>query len=225
MAPEVGAVAGSRAAARRRTITKRSKQGSTRRHAEAWDGTSAAMGACVATGPVPPTPFTGAVLAGVARGAPLVSGPPPLPSSPLRAWMPVLAPTSGPRYHHRRCREGSVRSLVDDFVACRSINDPTSTWVLVNKRNGLSPRGFEPADLRVPRWSTPAATAAGRRGERPAAMAAASVRAGAGPMGIDTAYRSLATQERSTRSSSPAAGGSGPTPGICAPGSASTRPA
>jgi zinc D-Ala-D-Ala carboxypeptidase len=92
--------------------------------------------------------------------------------------------------------ESSVRSLVDDLVACRSIDDPISAWVLVNKRNGLSPRGFEPADLRVP-----AMEHAGGHELRAdaakalAAMATASVRAGAGPVGIDTAYRSLATQD------------------------------
>jgi D-alanyl-D-alanine carboxypeptidase len=158
-------------------------------HRLSW-GRATAAAAYVANADRPTDTFTGAFLAGRA-GAPLYWARPYCLPQPTRAG--VLAATVS------RVTvlggESSVRSLVDDLVACRSIDDPTSDWVLVNKRNGLSPRGFEPADLRVP-----AMEHAGGHELRAdaakalAAMAAASVRAGAGPVGIDTAYRSLATQ-------------------------------
>ncbi len=92
--------------------------------------------------------------------------------------------------------EQSVRSLVDDLTACRSTEDPSSTWVLVNKRNGLSPQSFRPSDLEVPAMEHSGghelrAAAA----DALAAMAEASVDAGAGRIGIDTAFRSYATQD------------------------------
>jgi zinc D-Ala-D-Ala carboxypeptidase len=159
-------------------------------HRLSW-GRATAAAAYVANADRPTDTFTGAFLAGRAA-APLYWSRPYCLPQPTRAG--VLAATVS------RVTvlggESSVRSLVDDLVACRSIDDPTSAWVLVNKRNGLSPRGFEPADLRVP-----AMEHAGGHELRAdaakalAAMATASVRAGAGPVGIDTAYRSLATQD------------------------------
>ncbi len=159
-------------------------------HRLAWGGASAATG--FVANPVRATDaFTGAVLAGGA-GAPLVWALPYcLPTASRDA---VLAPSvatvtiiGGER---------SVRSSVDRYEECRSITDPASTWVLVNKQNGLSPRRFDPAGLTVPdmqhanghQLREEAATAL-------AAMATASVDAGAGRIGIDTAYRSFETQE------------------------------
>ena len=159
-------------------------------HTDAWGGARAAMG--VVANPSRPTDaFTGAVLAG-GSGAPLVWALPYcLPAASRDA---VLAPTvaavtiiGGER---------SVRSSVDRFEECRSITDPDSSWVLVNKQNGLSPKRFEPTGLTVPdmqhadghRLREEAATAL-------AAMATASVEAGVGRIGIDTAYRSFETQE------------------------------
>ena len=92
--------------------------------------------------------------------------------------------------------ERTVRSLVDRLEPCRSTDDPSSTWVLVNKRNGLSPKGFVPSDLVVPRM--PHTNGQRLRSDAAAAlarMAAASVEAGAGSIGIDTAFRSYETQD------------------------------
>jgi D-alanyl-D-alanine carboxypeptidase len=159
-------------------------------HRLSW-GRATAAAAYVANADRPTDAFTGSFLAGRAR-VPLYWTRPYCLPEPTRTG--VLAATVS------RVTilggEGSVRSLVDGLVPCRSIDDPTSTWVLVNKRNGLSPRGFAPADLRVPAMEH----AGGHQlradaAKALAAMAAASVRAGAGPVGIDTAYRSLATQD------------------------------
>jgi zinc D-Ala-D-Ala carboxypeptidase len=159
-------------------------------HRLAW-GRATAAAAYVANADRPTDAFTGAFLAGRA-GAPLYWARPYCLPKPSRTG--VLAATVA------RVTilggESSVRSLVDDLVPCRSIDDPNSTWVLVNKRNGLSPRGFAPADLRVPAMDH----SGGHQLRADAAkalagMAAASERAGAGPIGIDTAFRSLATQD------------------------------
>jgi D-alanyl-D-alanine carboxypeptidase len=159
-------------------------------HSDAWGGASAATG-FVANPSRPTDAFTGAVLAG-GSGAPLVWALPYcLPAASRDA---VLAPTvaavtivGGER---------SVRSSVDRFEPCLSITDPDSPWVLVNKQNGLSPRRFDPTGLTVPdmqhagghQLREEAATALAR-------MATASVEAGAGRIGVDTAYRSFETQE------------------------------
>ena len=68
--------------------------------------------------------------------------------------------------------------------------------MLVNKRNGLSPQSFRPTDLEVPAMEHAGghelrAAAA----DALAAMAAGSVEAGAGAVGIDTAFRSYGTQD------------------------------
>jgi D-alanyl-D-alanine carboxypeptidase len=67
--------------------------------------------------------------------------------------------------------------------------------VLVNRRNPLSPKTFAPPDLVVP----PMSDAAGGRLRADAAKAlarmASAVAADAGRVGIDTAYRSYATQD------------------------------
>lgn len=92
--------------------------------------------------------------------------------------------------------EQSIRSSVDGFLGCRSLTDPTSPWVLINKQNPLSPTSFEPADMTVP--AMPHSGGHQLRAEAAkalAAMAAASAKEGAGVIGIDTAYRSFETQE------------------------------
>ncbi|HET6967240.1 MAG TPA: M15 family metallopeptidase, partial [Ornithinibacter sp.] len=159
-------------------------------HAAAWDGATPAA-AYVANPDRSTDTFTGAFLAGRA-GVPLLwTLPYCLPSSSRTA---AVAPTVS------RVTviggERSVRSSVDALEKCRSIEDPSSTWVLVNKRNGLSPKRFVPPDLTVPAMDH----AGGHRLRSDAAkalaeMASASVDAGAGRVGIDTAFRSFETQE------------------------------
>ncbi|HSO63851.1 MAG TPA: M15 family metallopeptidase, partial [Ornithinibacter sp.] len=159
-------------------------------HSHAWDGAAAAA-AYVANPERPTDAFTGAFLAGSA-GVPLHWALPYCLPTASRAA--VVAPSVA------RVTviggERAIRSSVDGLEGCRSIEDPTSTWVLVNKRNGLSPERFVPTDLVVPvmdhanghRLRSGAATALSE-------MASASVEAGAGPIGIDTAFRSFETQE------------------------------
>ena len=92
--------------------------------------------------------------------------------------------------------EASVRVLAGRLEPCRSIDAASSTWVLVNKRNAISPRSYVPANLVVP--SMPYADGQKLRSDAAAAlarMAAASYAAGAGRVGIDTAYRSYDTQK------------------------------
>lgn len=92
--------------------------------------------------------------------------------------------------------EPSVRLLAGRLEACRSIDTASSVWVLVNKRNPLSPRRFVPSNLVVP--SMPYAGSHRLRSDAAAAlarMAAGSYAAGAGRIGIDTAYRSYDTQK------------------------------
>ena len=159
-------------------------------HRLAWDGAPPATGIVADPGRVTDT-FTGAVLAG-GSGAPLLwSLPYCLPTTSRDA---VLPPTVGEVTIVGG--ERALRSSVARFEECLSITDPDSTWVLVNKQNPLSPRRFDPSGLTVPdmqhangqRLRAEAATAL-------AAMATASVEAGAGRIGIDTAYRSFETQE------------------------------
>lgn len=159
-------------------------------HRLAWDGAPAATGV-VADPDRATDAFTGAVLAGGA-GAPLLLAPPYcLPTATRDA---VLAPTVGEVTIIGG--ERNIRSSVDRFDECLSITDPDSTWVLVNKQNPLSPRRFEPSGLTVPDMQH--ADGHRLRAEAAAAlstMADASVEAGAGRIGIDTAYRSFETQE------------------------------
>ena len=162
----------------------------TRVQALSW-GRATPAAAYVANADRPTDAFTGSFLAGRARVPLYWARPYCLPATTRTG---VLAPTVA------RVTilggEGSVRSLVDDLVQCRSIEDPSSTWVLVNKRNGLSPRGFAPTDLRVPAMEHAGGHELRAEAAKAlAAMAAASADAGAGRVGIDTAYRSLATQD------------------------------
>lgn len=92
--------------------------------------------------------------------------------------------------------ESSVRLLAGRLEACRSIDAASSLWVLVNKRNAVSPLSYAPSDLVVP--AMPYANNHRMRAEAAGnltKMAAASSREGAGRVGIDTAYRSYATQK------------------------------
>ena len=156
----------------------------------AWDGATAAS-AHLARPDRPTDALAGAFLAGRAGSSLQWTSTYCLPSTTRKA---VVAPTvalvvvvGGER---------TVRSLVDRLEPCRSIEDPSSPWVLVNKRNGLSPMGFAPSDLIVP--PMPHANGQRLRADAAAAlarMAAASVEAGAGQVGIDTAFRSYDTQD------------------------------
>ncbi|MGL5863810.1 MAG: D-alanyl-D-alanine carboxypeptidase family protein, partial [Phycicoccus sp.] len=135
--------------------------------------------------------LTAAFLAG-RTGAPLLwAGPLCLASATRTA---VLAPTVA------RVTivggEGAARGLVERFEPCRSLTDPASPWVLVNKANPLAPQSFAPDDL----VEVPMPNANGQAMRREAAtalarMTAASAQEGAGVVGIDTAYRSYATQD------------------------------
>ena len=92
--------------------------------------------------------------------------------------------------------EASVRLLAGRLEACRSIDTASSVWVRVNKRNAISPKSFVPSNLVVP--DMPYADGQRLRSDAAAAlarMAAGSYAAGAGRVGIDTAYRSYATQD------------------------------
>jgi LAS superfamily LD-carboxypeptidase LdcB len=92
--------------------------------------------------------------------------------------------------------ESSLRLLAGRLEACRSIDAASSVWVLVNKRNAVSPRTYAPGDLVVP--SMPYADGHRMRSEAAIAlskMAGKSYAEGAGRIGIDTAYRSFATQK------------------------------
>ncbi|MFQ6172929.1 D-alanyl-D-alanine carboxypeptidase family protein [Oryzobacter sp. R7] len=92
--------------------------------------------------------------------------------------------------------EAVVRVLAGRLEACRSIDSASSLWVLVNKRNAISPRTYAPSGLVVP--SMPYANGHRLRSDAAAAlsrMAAASNSEGAGRFGIDTAYRSYETQK------------------------------
>ncbi len=146
--------------------------------------------AYLADGRDPVTAFSGAVLAGLS-GRPLhYSLPYCVPASVRPALVAPgvsrVVPVGG---------ESSVRSLAARLEPCRSITDTTSDWVLVNRRNPLSPRTFAPADLVVPQM--PDAAGGKLRADAAAALAemASAVAADAGRVGIDTAYRSYATQD------------------------------
>ena len=89
---------------------------------------------------------------------------------------------------------GAVRTLVGKLVACMSITDPASAWVLVNKRTPLRPATFTPT-LANPQVSS----AWGDPLQKDAAwylrnMFAAASAAGAGSMTLQSGYRSYATQ-------------------------------
>ena len=146
--------------------------------------------AYLADGRDPVTAFSGAVLAGLS-GRPLHYALPYCVPASVRPALVArgvsrVVPVGG---------EGSVRSLAARLEPCRSITDMTSDWVLVNRRNPLSPKAFVPPDLVVP----PMPDAAGGRLRADAATAlgrmASAVAADAGRVGIDTAYRSYATQD------------------------------
>ena len=189
-------------------------------HTLSW-GRATAAAAYVANADRPTDAFTGAVLAGRAR-VPLYWTrtyclPAPSREGVLAATVARVTVLGG---------EQSVRSLVDDLTACRSTQDPSSTWVLVNKRNGLSPQSFRPSDLEVPAMEHAGGHGCGRRPPRPsppwrpARSRPEPDRSASTPPSAPTPRRT-----RSTRSGSPAVAGPGPTPGTCGPGTASTRPA
>jgi LAS superfamily LD-carboxypeptidase LdcB len=146
--------------------------------------------AYVANGRSPTTAFAGASLAALSR-------------RPLLYALPYCVPATVRDAVSRASvtrvvlvgSERSVRRLVGRRQVCRSISDPTSSWVLVNRRNPLSPRMFEPSDLMVP----PMAHAGDHQLRRDAARAlgamASAVADASGRVGIDTAYRSYATQD------------------------------
>ena len=146
--------------------------------------------AYLADGHDPVSAFAGAVLAGLSRRPLHYALPYCVPASVRPALMAKgvsrVVPVGGER---------SVRSLAARLEPCRSITDMASDWVLVNRRNPLSPKLFAPPDLVVP----PMSDAAGGRLRAAAAAAlgrmASAVADDAGRVGIDTAFRSYATQD------------------------------
>jgi LAS superfamily LD-carboxypeptidase LdcB len=159
-------------------------------NALAWPGLAPGTG-YLANGREVTNAFAGALLAGRQK-------------RPLYYALPYCVPTSvrpalaGPGVTRVTLLggEASVRLLAGRIEACRSITTASSVWVRVNKRNGLSPKSFVPSNLVVP--SMPYTDGQKLRSDAAAAlarMAAGSVSAGAGRVGIDTAYRSYATQK------------------------------
>ena len=91
--------------------------------------------------------------------------------------------------------EGSVRGLVGTLEACRSTTDPSSVWVLANKRNPLRPKSHVPASLTVPSVTYP--NGQRLRSDAAAALArmfSAARTEGAGRMAVASGYRSYSTQ-------------------------------
>jgi LAS superfamily LD-carboxypeptidase LdcB/putative cell wall-binding protein len=139
--------------------------------------------------------LTGAFLAGT-RARPLYYTSPFCVPAPVR---PMLVGTRTTRVVLVG-REGSLRDLVGQVVACGSTTTTTTTtasspWVLVNKRHALRPRTYVPSGLVVPHVTHPQ----GQRLRTDAAAALATMfsaaRAeGAGSMAIASGYRSYATQ-------------------------------
>lgn len=86
----------------------------------------------------------------------------------------------------------TLRGLVASLTPCRSTVDPTSTWVMVNKHNPLSPVSYVPPDLR-----TIQGTGALLRSEAATAfeqLRASTQAAGYGWIGVNNGYRSYSTQ-------------------------------
>ncbi len=89
----------------------------------------------------------------------------------------------------------ALRGLVAQQHACLSMTDPKSPWVLVNKKNPLTPLRYAPSGMRQPSIArvggatlrTEAATALEK-------LSAAAAAAGVGKLGNSSAYRSYATQ-------------------------------
>ena len=90
----------------------------------------------------------------------------------------------------------TIRGLVGSLEACRDITKASSTWVLANKKNKLSPASYVPSGLRVPSIQR-----SGSHQLKDAAadaledMASAARSAGAGRIGIASGYRSYSTQK------------------------------
>ena len=146
--------------------------------------------AYVANGRATTTAYAGALLAGLSK-------------RPLYYALPYCVPSTvhpaltgaGVSRVVLLGSESSVRRLTGRLEPCRSIADPDSEWVLVNRRNPLSPKRFAPSDLVVPEM--PHAGDHQLRSDAAAALArmAAAASDAAGRVGIDTAYRSYAVQD------------------------------
>jgi D-alanyl-D-alanine carboxypeptidase len=120
------------------------------------------------------------------------SGPQPLttsstnPSGSGPAASPSLSPSVSP----------SVKSSADTFdKKARSIDNPASLWVVVNKRRPLNPIDYAPADLvtvPVPYQNKPMLRK--EASNAVVSMFAAAAAEGAGGMQSQSAYRSYSTQ-------------------------------
>ena len=152
-------------------------------------GQAPAGDAYVSTGFNYPDALSVGVLAGM-RSRPLYL------SIPYCVTPALQSRLTGPTVSRVRLVGGvaAVRTLVGKLVACMSITDPASAWVLVNKRTPLRPATFTPT-LANPQVSS----AWGDPLQKDAAwylrnMFAAASAAGAGSMTLQSGYRSYATQ-------------------------------
>jgi len=144
----------------------------------------------VATGVDFPDAITASGIA--ARGSsPVLLTPPHCLAEPARSFVAKVAPAK------LVLIGGTValRGLVAQQHACLSLTDPKSLWLLVNKKNPLSPLRYAPAGLRQP--SIARVGGATLRAEAATALeklSAAAAAAGVGKLGNSSAYRSYATQ-------------------------------
>lgn len=147
-----------------------------------------ATSALVASGLNYPDALAATALA-ARRAAPVLLSGPVCADPAVRSYVSTRAPATltligGP---------GALRGLVGSLHPCLSTTQPTSIWVMVNKRNALRPTSYAPTDLRAVNLSG----GYSMRNEAAGAlerMSAASKAAGAGALGLASGYRSYSTQ-------------------------------
>ena len=161
-------------------------------------GTSAAVAArfpkktpsaLIASGANFPDALSAVTLAAV-RTAPVILNPPLCARSELRGYAashsPATLTTIGGPF--------AVRGLVGSLTACQSTTSSSSVWVLVNKKNQLRPASYAPSGLR--RVAGSAYQMRDDAADAFEAMIAAARTAGAGRIGVASAYRPHSSQKR-----------------------------
>lgn len=146
---------------------------------------------------------------------------PPLPSAAPASGLPVPAQSA---VAAASCADPAVTAALEagvdaDVIAafggaaamraavasgqapCISLADATRSWVVVNKARPLDPREYEPASVRPPEAMQRTADVRLRPDAAAAltALVAAAADEGAGAIGLNSAYRSYASQERTHR--------------------------
>lgn len=91
-------------------------------------------------------------------------------------------------------QQTSAARLASKIVSGRSTTSPSSIWVVVNKKNPLSPRSYAPKDLTRVRISGTTGTLRKSAASALTKLAAASKKATGASMTITSAYRSYTTQ-------------------------------